>query len=154
MYIDGIHKRRVASVGNKGKWPLFKASCLYARQVAVIYRGGTSVVRNLKFLTPFFSLQQSSFLTITVTYSSSRYWWVTLCNQHSGYRIYIFEKSIRHYIINHKGWGRKEVIYLRIADISCTQGVRESIGLSYRGPYGGVLWHYPPFYRGGALVIL
>ena len=41
-------------VGNKGKWPLFKASCLYARQVAVTCRGGTSVVRNLKFLTPFF----------------------------------------------------------------------------------------------------
>ena len=32
----------------------FKASCLYTRQVAVTYCGGTSVVRNLKFLTPFF----------------------------------------------------------------------------------------------------
>ena len=41
-------------VGNKGKWLLFEASCLYVRQVAVTYRGGTSVVRNLKFLTPFF----------------------------------------------------------------------------------------------------
>ena len=32
-----------------------KASCLYIRQVAVTYRYGTSVVRNLKFLTPFFN---------------------------------------------------------------------------------------------------
>ena len=30
-----------------------KASCLYMRQVAVTCRRGTSVVRNLKFLTPF-----------------------------------------------------------------------------------------------------
>ena len=36
-----------------------KASCFYIRQVAVTYRHGTSVVRNLKFLTPF-----SKFLTI------------------------------------------------------------------------------------------
>ena len=34
--------------------------------------------------------------------------------------------------------GCKKVIYLRVADISCTQGVRESTGLSYRGPCGGV----------------
>jgi hypothetical protein len=32
------------------------------------------------------------------------------------------------------------VIYPRVADISCTRGVRKSTGLSYRGPYGGVLW--------------
>ena len=31
-----------------------KANGYYLRQVAVIYRGGTSVVRNFKFLTPFF----------------------------------------------------------------------------------------------------
>ena len=30
-----------------------EASCLYIRQVAVIYCYGTSVVKNLKFLTPF-----------------------------------------------------------------------------------------------------
>ena len=42
-------------VGNKSKWLLFKTSCLYARQVAVTCRRGTSVVRNLKFLTPFFN---------------------------------------------------------------------------------------------------
>jgi hypothetical protein len=45
----------IISVGNKGKWLLFKANCLYVRQVAVTYRCGTSVVRNLKFLTPFFN---------------------------------------------------------------------------------------------------
>ena len=56
----------------------------------------------------------------------------------SGYRTYIFEESIRRYIINHKGQGRKEVIYLRVADISCTRGVRKSTGLSYGGPCGGV----------------
>ena len=38
-----------------------EASCLYIRQVAVIYRRGISVVRNLKFLTPF-----SKFLTINL----------------------------------------------------------------------------------------
>ena len=52
----------------------------------------------------------------------------------SGYRIYIFEESIRRYTIDYKGRGRKEVIYLRVADVSCTRGVRESTGLSYRGP--------------------
>ena len=48
-------------VGNKGKWLLFEVSCLYARQVAVTCRRGTSMVRNLKFLTPF-----SVFLTINL----------------------------------------------------------------------------------------
>jgi len=33
---------------------------------------------------------------------------------------------------------RVEVIYLRVADVSCTQGIRESTGLSYGGPCGGV----------------
>ena len=37
----------------------------------------------------------------------------------SGYRIYIFEEFIRRYTIDRKGQGRKEVIYLRIANISC-----------------------------------
>ena len=57
----------------------------------------------------------------------------------SSYRMYVFEESTRRYAINRKGQGRKEVIYLRVADVSCTRGVRESMGLSYGGPYGGVL---------------
>jgi hypothetical protein len=36
-----------------------EASCLYIRQVAITCRHGTSIVKNLKFLTPF-----SRFLTI------------------------------------------------------------------------------------------
>jgi len=55
----------------------------------------------------------------------------------SGYKAYIFEESTRRYAINRKGRGRKEVIYLRVADISCTRGIRKSTRLSYRGPYGG-----------------
>ena len=52
-----------------------KANGYYIRQVAVTYRRGTSVVKNLKFLTPFFV-----FLIIKLinqrhcTYSSSSYW--------------------------------------------------------------------------------
>ena len=49
-------------VGNKGKWQLYKASCLNVRHIAVTIKEvavtcchGTSVVRNLKFLTPFFN---------------------------------------------------------------------------------------------------
>ena len=57
----------------------------------------------------------------------------------SGYKTYIFEEFTRRYAIDYKGRGRKEVIYLRVANISCTQGVRESTGLSYRGLYSGVL---------------
>ena len=57
----------------------------------------------------------------------------------SGYKAYVFEESIRRYAIDYKGRGRKEVIYLRVADISCTRGIRESTGLSYRGPCGRVL---------------
>ena len=56
----------------------------------------------------------------------------------SGYRTYVFKESTRRYAIDRKGRGRKEVIYLRVADVSCTRSVRKSIGLSYRGPYGGV----------------
>ena len=56
----------------------------------------------------------------------------------SGYKAYIFKESTRHYAINRKGRGRKEVIYLRVANISCIQGVRESTGLSYGGPCGRV----------------
>ena len=56
----------------------------------------------------------------------------------SGYKVYIFEESTRYCAIDCKSQGRKEVIYLRVADVSCTRGVRESMGLSYRGPYGRV----------------
>ena len=56
----------------------------------------------------------------------------------SGYKAYVFKESTRRCAINRKGWGRKEVIYLRVANISCTRGVRESMGLSYGGPYGRV----------------
>ena len=56
----------------------------------------------------------------------------------SGYRTYVFEESTRRYAVDRKGRGRKEVIYLRVANISCTRGVRESTGLSYREPCGGV----------------
>ena len=57
----------------------------------------------------------------------------------SGYRTYVFEESTRHYVIDRKGRGREEVIYLRVADVSCTRGVRESMGLFYGGPCGRVL---------------
>ena len=56
----------------------------------------------------------------------------------SGYKTYIFEESTRYYATDRKGRGRKEVIYLRVADVSCTRGVRESTGLSYRGPCSGI----------------
>ena len=65
-----------------------------------------------------------------------------LWDRGSGYRMYVFKESIRRYAINYKGRGRKEVIYLRVADVSCTRGVYKSTGLSYRGPCGGVPWQY------------
>ena len=37
----------------------------------------------------------------------------------SGYKIYVFEEFTRYYTIDCKGRGRKEVIYLHIANISC-----------------------------------
>ena len=61
-----------------------------------------------------------------------------LWNVGSGYRAYVFEESTRRYAIDRKGRGRKEVIYLRVAAISCTRGVYKSTGLSYGGPYGRV----------------
>jgi len=61
-----------------------------------------------------------------------------LWNEGSDYRAYVFEESTRCYAIDRKGRGRKEVIYLRVADISCTRGVRKSTGLSYGGPCGRV----------------
>ena len=57
----------------------------------------------------------------------------------SGYRTYVFEESTRRCAIDRKGRGRKEVIYLRVADVSCTRSIRESTGLSYGGPCGRVL---------------
>ena len=59
-----------------------------------------------------------------------------LWNVGSGYKVYVFGKSIRRYVIDCKGQGRKEVIYPRVADISCTRGVRKSTGFSYGGPCG------------------
>ena len=56
----------------------------------------------------------------------------------SGYRTYVFKESTRRCAIDRKGRGRKEVIYLRVANVSCTRGVHESTGLSYGGPCGGV----------------
>ena len=53
----------------------------------------------------------------------------------SGYKIYIFKEFIKRYTINHKSQRRKEVIYLHVADISCTQSIYKSTKLSYRGPY-------------------
>jgi len=62
----------------------------------------------------------------------------------NGYRTYVFRESTRRYAIDRKGRGRKEVIYLRVADVSCARGVRKSTGLSYRGPYGGFRNTTPP----------
>ena len=56
----------------------------------------------------------------------------------SGYKAYVFKESTRHCAIDRKGQGLKEVIYLRVANISYTQGIRKSTGLSYRGPCGRV----------------
>jgi len=56
----------------------------------------------------------------------------------NGYRAYIFKESTGRYAIDHKGRGRKEVIYLRVANVSYTRGVSKSTGLSYKGPYSGV----------------
>jgi len=50
----------------------------------------------------------------------------------------MYSRSLQDVARSIKGRGRKEVIYLRVADVSCTRGVRESTGLSYGGPCGGV----------------
>jgi len=63
---------------------------------------------------------------------------LVLRNAGNGYKAYVFGESIRRYAIDRKGRGRKEMIYPRVADISCTRGVRESMGFSYRGPYDRV----------------
>jgi len=59
-------------------------------------------------------------------------------NAGKGYKAYIFGESTRRCAIDHKGQGRKEVIYPRVANISYTRGVHKSIGFSYGGPYGQV----------------
>ena len=64
---------------------------------------------------------------------------IILWDEGSGYRTYVFEESTRRCAIDCKGRGHKEVIYLYIADVSCMRSVRESTGLSYRGPCSGVL---------------
>ena len=63
---------------------------------------------------------------------------IMLWDKGSGYKTYVFKESIRRCAIDYKSQGRKEVIYLRVANVSCTRGVHESTGLSYRGPCGGV----------------
>ena len=47
----------------------------------------------------------------------------------SGYKTYVFKESTRRCAIDRKGRGRKEVIYLRVADVSYTRGVYKSTGL-------------------------
>ena len=61
-----------------------------------------------------------------------------LRNGGNGYKAYVFWEFTRRCAIDRKCRGRKGVIYLRVADVSCTRGVRESTGLSYGGPCGGV----------------
>ena len=63
---------------------------------------------------------------------------IMLWDRGSGYRMYIFRESIRRCAIDRKGQGCKEVIYLRVADVSCTRSVHEGTELFYRGPCGGV----------------
>jgi len=57
----------------------------------------------------------------------------------NGYKTYVFKESTRRCAIDCKGQGHKEVIYLRVADVSYTRGVCKSTGLSYGGPCGRVL---------------
>ena len=60
-----------------------KANGHYLRQVAVTCRGGISVVRNLKFLTPFFI-----FLTINIILSTNRSYVISPCNTNKYFRKY------------------------------------------------------------------
>ena len=52
--------------------------------------------------------------------NSSNLTLLMLWDKGSGYKIYVFEESTRRCAINRKGQGRKEVIYLRITDVSYT----------------------------------
>ena len=63
---------------------------------------------------------------------------VMLWDGGSGYGMYVFKESTRRCVIDRKSRGHKEVIYLRVADISCTQGIHKGTGLSYRGLCGRV----------------
>jgi len=72
-----------------------------------------------------------------------------LRNGGSGYKMYVFKESIRRYAINRNGRGRKEVIYLRVANISYTRGIRESTGSPMEAPTVGFR-NTTPSYRGGA----
>ena len=74
----------------------------------------------------------------------------------SGYKTYIFEEFIRRCAIDCKGRGRKEVIYLRVTDVSCTRvyaRVRGSpieapaVGFCDRVPFN-IIKRLPIIYRG------
>ena len=82
LYTDSNHKKRVASIRNKGIWPLYEAHCLHneaicrhMRQIAITYHRGASVVRNLKFLTPFFVFST----TINIILSTNRSYVILPC---------------------------------------------------------------------------
>ena len=57
-----------------------KANGYYLRQVAVTYCGGTSVVRNFKFLTPFFVFL---IIIINIILSTNCSYVILLCNTNS-----------------------------------------------------------------------
>ena len=59
--------------------------------------------------------------------------------------MYVFEEFIRQYAIDCKGRVRKEVIYLYIADVSCTQGVCKSKDSPIEAPTVGFRDTTPPF---------
>ena len=62
----------------------------------------------------------------------------------SGYKAYVFEESTKRYAIDRRGRGRKEVLYLRVADISCTRGVRRARGSPIEAPAVGFRNTTPP----------
>ena len=61
-----------------------KANGYYLRQVAVTCRGGTSVVRNLKFLTPFFVFLTT---TINIILSTNRSYVISPCDTNNSTKI-------------------------------------------------------------------
>ena len=62
----------------------------------------------------------------------------------SGYRMYVFEESTRRCAIDYKGRGRKGVIYLRVADVSCMRSVYKSTGSPMEAPAVGFRDTTPP----------
>jgi len=64
----------------------------------------------------------------------------------SGYKAYVFKESTRRYAIDRKGRGRKEVIYLRVANISYTRGIRKSTGSPIEAPTVGFRNNLQPSY--------